>query len=243
MKNAKQFFAITIILIILIGVSGCMSNKDNTQANLEKQEQMLSYLQEKYDQAFTPVEFIPAKRGFNDFMSENILVVRSSEGFLANVRDRVQSPGYFYDNFFDSYASFLAKDLVDFSNVPSLIIGKINPTIRVSSITYDELKSGVPFLTETTVINTVSFVAISGIPSDIIIDALYSVYQQLQNYKFGYFYFGIAFTKDPEKSKQYVENYNLHGTKEWDYYDKSVIKLVEIEEVGLSYDAFKQKFK
>jgi len=217
----------------------------NKQKKLDAQENtrqaMLNYLQEKYGETFTEVEWIPAKIKFNG-MEESILVVRSPEGFLTNVRERTGSLGYFYDDFMDSYASFIAEDLIDFSNIPSLIIGKIYPNLRVKYITYDDLKNGISSLTEATVINILSFVVVSETPNDAMIDALYSVYQQLMSKGFHSPSLVVAVTKDTQTTTKYFENYTLHGITRLYDFDKSINTCV-VFNGGLSFDEFNERFE
>lgn len=105
----RNLCAIISAIIFLFGCTGCLQESaaekertqtenqakqeetlnDNTavnQAVQAKQEEMLNYIQDTYNQTFSVVEFVPAIRGFNDFMNESILVVGSDEyGFLEPV--------------------------------------------------------------------------------------------------------------------------------------------------------------
>ena len=221
-----------------------MENKSSNQVESEnKQAEMLEYLQEKYSQTFTAVDYIPAKRGFNDAMNENILVVKSSDGFFVNIRERVGSQGYFYENFLEAYSSYIDSDYVNFGNIPGLIAGRVHFTLHSNSVTIEELKaSGINSLTKETVANITCLVATSEQSGDEIIQKLYLVYQEMQEREYKHYGFIIAFEPDKEKAKMYVENFNLHGVFEWKNFDKSATKTVEIWESGLTFEGFSQRF-
>ncbi|WBL14613.1 hypothetical protein [Sutcliffiella sp. NC1] len=84
MKNISSI--IVLLLFVFIGISGC-AKQTTEQDGKENEQPMLTYLNEKYNTEFTTVEYIPAKRGFNDSMNQNILVAESEDGLRVEVRE------------------------------------------------------------------------------------------------------------------------------------------------------------
>ncbi|MCL2109074.1 MAG: hypothetical protein FWH20_06990 [Oscillospiraceae bacterium] len=251
LKYIMQISLTAFILICGIILSSCdvktsdifrKNTTENVSKNEQKQEEMLDYMRKTYGQEFTVVEFIPAPRGFNDSMNESILVVKNEDGFLVNVRERVGSPGYFYDNFYIEFLWYTSRNHIDYSEIPSLITARLYPKIRTGTFELSDLENGVSSLNSDVLINITCLIAVSGEPNDDIISSLYKVYKQFTSRDFQYINFIVAFVNDTEKSIKYVDNFDLYGVVTWDNFDSSIINLVTIQENDLSIEKFTQYF-
>jgi len=227
-----------MVLCIMLGVTGCMGNNKTAQMNAETERAMLDYLQETYDQTFVPVTFIPAWRGFNDSMNESILVAQGSEGFCVNIRERVHSPGKFYDNYVNALASWYADKGMDYSRIEGLSAAKtymyINQDLDAAQM--DVLRAqGIEFLRD--VEGSFScLIALEKTFSEQDLEPIYEIYQLL-NAIGRRVYMRIAFSASGEKSEEYVNQFPLQ-LLQWPEVDSSLSHYALISDAGLSFAEF-----
>jgi hypothetical protein len=89
----KKIVSSIFIILLMIGVSGCMKQPTSEENKANEKRGW----KDKYNQKFTPLEYILAKHVFND--SENVLIAQSSEGILVNVKEKLSKIGKFYSLF------------------------------------------------------------------------------------------------------------------------------------------------
>ncbi|MGG3564707.1 hypothetical protein ABES03_24225 [Neobacillus rhizosphaerae] len=238
----KKFLVSIFLVLLVAGVSGCMSQQPTKEEKKTSESAMLSYLDKKYDQNFSAINYIPAKRGFNDSMNLNILVAKSEDGLLVNVRERLSKPGKFFDDYRNAVASKSLKDKINYGSIENLHLAKTYITLT-PEVDLDTLKNGVSSVAKDDVIMVHSIVSISGDADEKTLKELYDVYQQLQS--LGYEDTGLiaAFSGDQAKAETYVNNFLLYGTQPWEEYDKSVKHVLKVNENGLSYEEFKSQLK
>ena len=142
----RGFGIFMLLIIILMGVSGCMKDElpqqPTKKENKAKEAEMLTYLKDKYKQEFTSVEYIPAKRGFNDGYNKNILIAKSEDRILVNVREKLVTPGKFYDDFLNSYASKLVEGAIDYGEIEKLQTAKTFITLKADNNNVNEFNNG-----------------------------------------------------------------------------------------------------
>ena len=173
---------------------------------------------------------------------QNTVAIENLNRLLVNVRERVGSPGYFYDNFFDEYASYTSYRIVDFKEIPSLITSRIYTKLHKDKFKFEDLENGVSELSDEALINISCLIALPETALGEVEDSLYAAYQQFTGYDFKYINFIVAFVGDSNKANRYIENYNLYGIAPWDKFDSSVSKLVTIQDIGLPIDEFREYF-
>ncbi|CEG28526.1 hypothetical protein [Bacillus sp. B-jedd] len=242
----KKIMLGAMLLILLSGVSGCMfssqpQKQSHAEENKETEAAMLTYLKDKYKQDFTSVEYIPAKRGFNDSYNENVLVAKSSDGFLVNAKEKLAYQGEFYDDYLNSYATHLSNNEIDYSGIKSLWDAKTYVTLYDLKQKPEEVLNGNFTLTNENIHRRYSVIAISKEADEKVLAQLYDVYQQM--YRFGNEgnTFIVAFSGDESKAKKYVDNFFLHGINDWEQYDKSVKEIIRIAKKVQNFDEFKKR--
>ncbi len=238
----KKILYSLFLIILVAGVSGCMKQpvekeKKNTQENNANAEKMLSYVKDKYDREFTKVKYIPAKRGFNDFMNESVLVAKANDGVFVNVKERVGERGEFYDDYLNAHASKLLEGKVDFSGIKNLRAAKAYATLEPESSNLKSLE--VKTLSYDMLSNWYSVISIAGEPDEEVLKQLYSVYEKNNALGYGVNVFLVAFGGDKDKAENYVNNYLLYGTQQWEQYDKSVNGVLRVTKPVSSFDQFK----
>jgi hypothetical protein len=237
----KKLITILLVAVLLAGSVGCMNSEKKRQEHEEKQNEMLQYLQDRYDMEFTAVEFIPAKRGFNDFMNLTILVAKDPQGIVVNVRERVKDPNDFWDDYVDAYTSWLIENENDFSSV-TYIEGVAHARIYVTLYTFEVdwkeiLDKGVDALQQYEKSIT-CLIAMETTMSGSDMSELYNIYQQVSSIEDEHFCLIIGFSATSEKSKDYVNNFRVNGTQKWDVFDKEVSHVTRVWNTDFSYDEF-----
>lgn len=234
---------VSIFLVLLVaGVSGCMSQQPTKEEKKTSESAMLSYLDKKYDQNFSAINYIPAKRGFNDSMNVNILVAKSEDGLLVNVRERLSKPGKFFDDYRNAVASKSLKDKINYGSIENLHLAKTYITLT-PEVEPEAVKNGVSSLAKDDVIMVFSIVSVSSDADENTLKALYDVYQQLQSLGYPDTALIVAFSPDKDKAESYVNNFFLYGNQKWEEYDKSVKHVLKVNENGLSFEEFKNQLK
>ena len=238
------FLILSFAIIISMGMSGCMGNqKKYAEINEKTRLAMMDYLEDKYDQPFTEVEFIPAWRGFNDGMNKSMLVAKSSEGFLVNVWERVGKPGVFWDNYaYVALPSWCIDADFDYSNVAGLSYAKTYIYLKeeLDSYQLNELReTGVDFLADKEG-DIESIIAIKTSLSESDLESVYGIYKQLET-KNREFRLCVAFSAFGEKSEQYVNNNQLFGIKKWEEFDSNVSHTAWIYDANLSFEEFSEQ--
>jgi len=209
--------------------------------NADTERAMLIYLQDTYGQPFTSVTFIPAWRGFNDSMNESILVAQGADGFCVNVRERVHSPGKFYDNYVNALASWYADKGMDYSRIDGLSAAKtymyINKDLDAAQL--DALRvQGIEFLRD--VDGSFScFIALAGMLSEQDLEPVYDIYQQLNavGQKVRLY---IGFSAFGERSVEYVNQLFLQSMP-WPDADTALSSYAMISDAGLSFVEFSER--
>jgi hypothetical protein len=244
MKIVKRSALLLVAMITLLGVSGCMT-QPTAKENKANEKAMLSYLNKKYGIEFTSVEYIPAKRGFNDGLNENALVTRSDSdgGILVNAKEEVDYKGDYYDDYLNSFASKMINQKIDYSKIENKQFAKTYVTLLPDKVNIGDLKSGNTPITNDKVINLFCLISVSSKANDQELKELYEVYRQVQSIGFKSNNFIVAFSGDPKKDEKYVNNYFLYGSKAWENYDKSVKEILRVSKNGLSFEQFKDQLK
>ncbi|WP_413306421.1 hypothetical protein AA0X95_05725 [Bacillus sp. 1P10SD] len=219
-----------------------MSQQPTKEEKKTSESAMLSYLDKKYDQNFSAINYIPAKRGFNDSMNVNILVAKSEDGILVNVRERLSKPGKFFDDYRNAVASKSLKDKINYGSIENLHLAKTYITLT-PEVEPEAVKNGVSSLAKDDVIMVFSIVSVSSDADEKTLKALYDVYQQLQSLGYPDTALIVAFSPDKDKAESYVNNFFLYGNQKWEEYDKSVKHVLKVNENGLSFEEFKNQLK
>lgn len=219
-----------------------MSQQPTKEEKKTSESAMLSYLDKKYDQNFSAINYIPAKRGFNDSMNLNILVAKSEDGLLVNVRERLSKPGKFFDDYRNAVASKSLKDKINYGSIENLHLAKTYITLT-PEVDFTAAQKGVLSLAKDDVIMVFSIVSVSGDADEKTLNALYDVYQQLQSLGYEDTALIVAFSPDKDKAESYVNNFFLYGNQKWEEYDKSVKHVLKVNENGLSFEEFKKQLK
>ena len=236
----KKFILIILTLILVLGVVGCMK-KPTEQENNENELSMLNYLNEKYEDEFTIVEYIPATRGFNDSMNRNVLIAESMGGLRVEVRERVGNPGEYTDTYLNAYASKLILNKLDYNTISNLQFAQTYINLRSSKVSLEDLRQDNFVITNDMVINFSSIISISGSVNEEALQELYDVYNQQLSLGYSRNIFVVSFGGDKVKSEKYVKSYATYGIQDWEKYDESVEATIVITDNGLSFEEFKNK--
>ncbi|MDR2591045.1 MAG: hypothetical protein LBC71_08695 [Oscillospiraceae bacterium] len=205
----------------------------------ETQKVMLDFLQENNNQVFKPIEFMPARRGFNDAMNVSILVVESPDGFYVNVRERVQNQGSFFTNYVNALVSWLINKEIDYSTVDGLSCAKIHMFLNqaINADQLDKLRKGE--IEELSKIegSISSLIAMETTISNSDFNEIYNLYKRLvalgrmDNLQ-------IAFSANGEESRKYVNNFPLYGTTPWSNFDRNISHFALLFDMNLSLEEF-----
>jgi len=236
----KRYIFIIFTLFLLLGVTGCMK-QPTKQENSENEMLMLDYLNEKYEDEFTSIEYIPAKRGFNDSMNQNILIAESTEGIRTEVRETLGSPGLYADTYVNAYASQLISNKLDYSTIPDLQFAQTYINLMSSEVSLEDLRQDNFVITNDMVINLSSIISISGDVSEEALKKLYDVYNRQLSLGYERNIFIVSFGGDTVKAEKYVKNYAIYGIQNWEKYDESLQATIVITENGLSLEEFRNK--
>jgi hypothetical protein len=237
--DMKKILYSLFSVLLLAGVSGCMS-QPTAKDKKSSESAMLSYLSDKYDQDFSKVKYMAAKREFNDSMKENILIAKSDDGVQVNVRERLGEKGEFYDDYLNSFASKLYEDKINYGAISQLDQAKTYIAVK-SDVGLDEVQSKQSNLSKEDVFMVYSIISVKGKADEQALKGLYDVYQQIQALGYQDSALIAAFSADQEKAKPYVNNYFLYGHQDWEQYDKDVKQVLRVNENGLSFEEFKNK--
>lgn len=131
----KKLVFIIILMFIVAGVSGCVGQPSEKE-NKAKELEMLSYLKKKHNQEFTSIEYIPGKRGFNDDYNLNILVAKSEDGILVNVKEELIDEGYYFDDYINAYAAKKFDEKINYNVIKYLQEAKTYVSLRISDIDF-----------------------------------------------------------------------------------------------------------
>lgn len=239
MKFSNRFiFVLTTVFVLVLGVKFFFN-----QPNDDSKNEMLEYINSKYDGNFKIINYEPAKRGFNDSHNQSVLTVESEEGILANVKEVVAYPGDYFDDYINNYASKKFEEKIDYSSIKNLEFAKTYITLRPYDLELNDLNREDFTFTNDIVIDLSCIIAISTKSDDAIMKELYSVYEDMQRLGYQYNFFYVAFSGDFNKSKNYTENFLLYGIDDWEYFDRSVKEVLMIKENGLSFEEFKSRLK
>ena len=213
------------------------NNKKSSDENMQKE--MLDYLQDKYGQSFAAIEYVSAKRGFNDSMNESILVAQSAEGFLVNVRSRVKNAGEFYDNYSDSLASWVIDNKIDYSSIKDFGFAKTYVTLyqNMDDSGLQSIRNDIDFLTDCEK-GFSCLLAIKAPISDGGIEAAYELYRQVDSLNGVNLRLQVAFSASGENTEKYVNNYPFYGTVQWQEFDSEISNYALISESGLNPEQF-----
>lgn len=230
----KRLWILLLATIMMIGVCGCMkTNKDRgrIERNQKYAQQMLAYMEEKYDTVFQVVEEIFPESGINTGMKENVLVVKDSNGVLANAKARLGSPDVFYDDYVYACGADRIQRSLDLSGLQELgnarVYGVFNAKhLSEISIAPEEVPS------VTLVVNLPQQVTAEAM------EQLYDAYSQICDAGYRKLYLIAWFTDGSAEFDQAVENYRIYGKSNWTDYSGTVYAALKITEPGLSYDDF-----
>ena len=235
----KKIRAISIILLILItvtGVCGCM-NKNSNKSNRQETDQeyillMQNYIQDKYSITVDVVEQILPQDGINTALKENILVVRDSNGVISNVKARLSTPYEFYDDYVESCTAASIQKEIGVS-VPS---GTAKIYVVVNNTDANNINTSAANVASVTFVST-----ITGNPNDDSLERLYEIYNSIQQKGYSNVYFLVGFTDGSPEFEKAVENYMVHGKSEWKDYSGEVFAELYVTDKNLSYAEFKEK--
>ncbi|MED4014542.1 hypothetical protein [Sutcliffiella cohnii] len=238
MKNISSI--IVLLLFVFIGISGC-AKQTTEQDGKENEQPMLTYLNEKYNTEFTTVEYIPAKRGFNDSMNQNILVAESEDGLRVEVRETVSNPGKYMDTYLNAYAAKLISNKFNYNSITNIQFAKTYINLRSREVSLEDLQKDNFVITNDMVINFSSIISILGDVSEEALVELYDVYTEQVALGYKRNVFVASFGGDPVKSEKYVNSYAIYGIRNWEVYDESVKAVIVVTANGLSYEEFRHR--
>ncbi|MBU8918180.1 hypothetical protein BGM25_19250 [Bacillus sp. FJAT-29953] len=239
----KRILYSFLLIILAVGVSGCMKQESTDKEAKTSEQAMLKYLKDTYGQGFTKIEYIPAKRGFNDSLNKNILIAKSEDGVLVNVQETLSSKGEFYDNYPNAYAGKLFDAKIDYTSIKNLRAAKTYANLNNEDLTIEDMQQKEFTFAKGDVYSLDSIISISGEADDEVLKELYQVYQTLQTFDSENISFIVAFSGDGDKAKKYVENFYLYGVQDWEEFDKSVKEMLTVLDKGLSFEEFKSQLK
>lgn len=235
----RKFRAISIVLLILItvtGVCGCM-NKNSNKSNRQEPDQeyillMQNYIQNKYSITVDVVEQILPQDGINTALKENVLIVRDSNGVISNVKAKLSTPYEFYDDYVEAQTAASIQNEIGVS-VPS-------GTAKIYVVVNNSDANNID--TSSTNIASLTFVStITGQPNDNSIESLYKIYNAIQQKDYSNVYFLVGFTDGSSEFEKAVENYMIFGKSEWKDYSGEVFAELYVTDNNLSYAEFKER--
>lgn len=231
---------IIVTFILLVSTIGC-TKQTTEQESKENEKTMLTYLNGKYDTKFTTVEYIPAKRGFNDSMNQNILVAESADGLRVEVRETVRNPGEYTDTYMNAYAAKLVSNKFNYNSITNVQFAKTYINLMPTEVSLQDLQKDNFVITNDMVINFSSIISISGDVSEEVLAELYDVYTQQVALGYERNVFIASFGGDPVKSEKYVNSYAIYGIRNWEVYDESVKAVIVVKDNDLSYEEFRRQ--
>ena len=208
------------------------SNKNNRQENDQEYISLMKkYIQDKYSITVDVVEHIFPQDGINTALKENILVVKDSNGVIANIRARLSTPYNFYDDYVESCTAANIQAEIDLSFFDNAKIYVVVNNANIEMI--DTSPSNIDYLT---------FVStVTGKPEDDILKDLYEVYDYLCQKGYENIGFLVGFTDGSSEFGKAVENYMIYGKSDWDSYSGEVYAELYVTDQGLSFEEFKER--
>lgn len=236
MKKMKLISILLLMIITIVGVTGCMdrtSSKSNRNENdQEYLELMQNYIQEKYSIKVEVIESIFPKEGFNTALEENILIVRDSNGVIANVKARLATPYKFTDDYMEASTASAIQDEVGLGvRSDDSKIYVVPQNLDITNI--DISPSNILALTFVSMIN--------GKPTEADLKSLYDIYSNFHEMGYEKVNFLVGFTDGSVEFEKAVSNYTIYGKSSWEDYSGEVFAKLYVTEKNLSYDEFKEK--
>lgn len=235
MKNvAVGIFMLSLLLV----VTGCMDQAKEKDIS-ESPKLMLHYLNDKYDVEFSQVQFIPAKRGVNDGVNENILIAESNEKIRVNVRETLGNPGKYVDNYLNMYVSDYVTKSLNFHTVPFVHRYYTYLNLYEDKTTLSDVKDEKITLNNETVINMTTVVGVNSPPNEEILKGLYELYLDTNKLGIARNRLLVSFNGDMNRTNQYIENYPVHNYIEWLDFDEEITSILIVTQNNLSFNEFK----
>ncbi|MBD8026906.1 hypothetical protein H9636_09560 [Ureibacillus sp. Re31] len=240
----KNVLIVLLTICLVMGVSGCMQNSSE-EDNQQKIDDMLSYINSKYDENFEAVEYIPGEEGFNDFTNQNTLIAKNNLGITILVTEFLGKKGEYQDNYRNMLASYLFKkelgieDLSYITNSKFYVSGNIQDT---DGVDVNDLKNNFnDYITSLNSINT--FIYINEPLESVNLEEIYNLYSKINSYNFDVNTFSLGFEGDINKSSEYLEKYRYLGKlKRWNEYDESLTAYMRLlQETNLTFEEFKKR--
>lgn len=229
-KNKK--INVIILLIICIMLCGCKSNSFNEK---KYANEMLNYLEEKYDKEFEIVRCILPQKTFNSEHLKNYLLVRELEtGIFTEVYSLVSEPYVFYDYYISDIAVQKTEEILLHNNQNLINKSKLYFYMRNEDI------NSLDISTEN-ISRVVLVININHSPDIKNMEQLYEIYNQLFSLEYENIFMIIGFTEENPIFDNYVKYYRIYGVKDWQDYDGKVYATMDINETNLTYEQFKNK--
>ena len=242
MSILKKTIGIILSTTILLGASACMVYENKKINYDEKIAEMTQYIEEKYNEEFEFIEFIPAVRGFNDGMNYHTLTLKmENKDIYTNVREKMGEPEEYYDDLIHSYTAYLVKDYIDYSGISDLNHAKTYLATRLESSEYQNLKNGKYKFRSDLFYDLECIISIKSEPSEKTLKELYDLYLQQQEHEIDIDNrrLIVSFGGDLDKGKMYVNNYYaMIKYQNWFVYDRTITHYIDLSKPSLSYEEF-----
>lgn len=243
MKKFERISIIIFMIILLLGVSGCMNTESSNQEELTAD--LLSYAENKYNQKFETVEFIEGKK-LGDGSITHTLVLKSleNEKMIFNVKKYIGNETDYMDNFIEE---IIANKLTEeFDEIIGKMPGELEfkvylfPDKKISNVVYSEIedKSIYEIINQYGAQKITTLLSVNGdnnyIKSNI--DVIYDLYNKIVSFNSEYFTMDICVNDGSLDFKKVVQNPNIYYMKEWNEYNGEVFGYLTINQDTLITD-------
>jgi len=243
MKKFERISIIIFMIILLLGVSGCMNTESSNQEELTAD--LLSYAENKYNQKFEIVEFIEGKK-LGDGSITHVLVLKpfDNEKMIFNVKKYIGDETEYLDNYIEEVIA--GKLTEEYDEIIAKLPGDLEfksylfPNTSMSHITYSDIKdkSIHEIIEQYGAKKITTLLSINGdnnyIKSNL--DAIYQIYNKTVSLNSEYFTLDICINDGSEDFKTVVLNPTIYYGKEWGEYDGKLFGYLTINQDTLITD-------
>ena len=254
----KKRLILGLACTLMLGVSGCMgegnskveikqgSIEDVSKKDSELIQNMLSYVNEKYDEDFEAYKFFPSLKGLTTHMSKSALLAENKEGMKIVIFQRNNAPGDYLENYKQTVLAQYAKDeLESFKQFDGEFSVSIISSV-MDDLTLEEIESNViGLMGEVTSLQVSAYTEEEFTEENLM--KLYEFYMNIKKYEGDEknIFFTAASTINKEMTKEFIEYMYYYEDKYlWQEFDSAISEILWVEDRGdITFEQFKSYLK
>ena len=245
----KKHLILGLACTLMLGVSGCMgegnskvemnqgSIEDVSKKDSEFIQNMLSYVNEKYDEDFEAYKFFPSEKGLTSYMSNSTLLAENKEGMKIVIFQRNDAPGQYLENYKQTiFAQYAKVELEKYKQFD----GEFSVSIVSDDFSIEEMKSNVIDLMGKVTSLRVSVYTHEEFTEENL-RKIYEFYMNIYKFNPENIFFTAASTINSDATKEFLEFYYYYENQYlWQNFDSSISEILWVQDIGeINFEEFK----